>query len=89
MAETVQKETLQMKPVEAWYRGKVERLMAAREKGKEGLEALYLGELRMGPGDLSLAEWEQKEVEDERRRHGERAYDAVFGSGNAKAEKKH
>ena len=69
-----------MKPVEAWYRGKVDRLMFAREQNKENLEALHLQEIRAGPGDLTLAEWERKMVEEEKELHGKRAYYAVFGN---------
>ena len=80
MAETVRKETLMMKPVETWYRERLERWTAAKENGKKDLEVLHLAELQTGPGDLTLVEWEKKMAESEIERHGsKRAYDAVYG----------
>ena len=58
MAETVRKETLLEKPIENWYRGKVDRMMSAREQKKEIVAELLLGEIQVGPGDLTLVEWE-------------------------------
>ena len=60
MVETVKKETLLEKPVEAWYKCKVERMMSAREQNKEIIAELLLGEIQVGLGDLTNVEWEQK-----------------------------
>ena len=84
MAETVRKEVLQEKPVEAWYRDRVERWVAARENGKKDLEVLHYGELKMGPGNLTLSEWDQKMRKEERDRHGSKAYSIVFCTIDAK-----
>ena len=58
MEETVKKEILLEKPIETWYRGKVERMMSAREQKKDIIAELLLGEIQHGPGDLTLVEWE-------------------------------
>ena len=71
------------KPVQAWYTDKVERWTAARELKKTDLEVLHFGELKTGPGDLTLAEWDQKMIEMKQELHGLKAYNAVYGPNDS------
>ena len=77
--EVLQKEQAMIK---AWYSRKIDRWISTQELGKKDLEAIHLEEIRTGPSDLTLAEWDLKMVESKRYCHGEWAFNAVFGSND-------